>query len=82
MSTNASWGWRKLLQIRSDIRRHVVSQVDNGQNTLAWDDIWTDMEPLSNWISNREIKQAGYQLLSKVADLFDALGWNLTSRVD
>ncbi|GJV62601.1 putative RNA-directed DNA polymerase, eukaryota, reverse transcriptase zinc-binding domain protein [Tanacetum coccineum] len=61
-----SWGWRKLLQIRSSIRPFIWHRLHNGMSTFAWFDKWDDLCPLKNNLSNRDIIRAGFSLSNSV----------------
>ncbi|XP_071708674.1 uncharacterized protein [Rutidosis leptorrhynchoides] len=77
---SASWGWRKILSIRTSIRQYIVHVVGNGSSTAAWHDTWSDFGYLSEFITAREIHRANWRMDLKVADLFDMNGW--TRRLD
>nr|GEU34620.1 hypothetical protein [Tanacetum cinerariifolium] len=70
-----SWGWRKILQVRHNIRPFIWSRIRNGLSTSAWFDLWCSLGNLSNIISNRYIYSAGFCLDAKVADLIHQDEW-------
>ncbi|XP_022036930.1 uncharacterized protein LOC110939628 [Helianthus annuus] len=69
-----TWGWRKLLAIRSLIRPFLWSSIGNGAQTNIWSDMWCDHCPLSSFISPRRISNAGFHLQSTVAELVSHSG--------
>ncbi|XP_022040602.1 uncharacterized protein LOC110943154 [Helianthus annuus] len=69
-----TWGWRKLLAIRSLLRPFLWSSIGNGARTNVWSDMWCDHGPLSRFISPRRIANAGFHLQSTVADLVSQNG--------
>ncbi|XP_021979835.1 uncharacterized protein LOC110875953 [Helianthus annuus] len=69
-----TWGWRKLLAIRSLIRPHLWSTIGNGSQTNIWSDMWCNQCPLSSFISPRRISNAGFHLQSSVAELVSLSG--------
>ncbi|XP_022003123.1 uncharacterized protein LOC110900543 [Helianthus annuus] len=71
---NISWGWRKLLALRTRVRSCFWKSIRNGCNTNAWSDNWCDYSPLRSFISPRVIANAGLSLRSMVADLIDENG--------
>ncbi|XP_035830111.1 uncharacterized protein LOC110933805 [Helianthus annuus] len=69
-----SWGWRKLLAIRSLIRPFLWKSIGSGADTNAWSDMWCDYSPLRAFISPRVIANAGFTIHSSVADLVNPYG--------
>ncbi|XP_071705361.1 uncharacterized protein [Rutidosis leptorrhynchoides] len=74
-SSSASYGWRKMLQMRSIVRPFIIHKVGDGNVTSAWHDTWTDYGPLSEHITHRYVTSAGYSDDTKVADLIFNAGW-------
>ncbi|GJR38164.1 hypothetical protein Tco_1213848 [Tanacetum coccineum] len=72
---NMSWGWRKVLKLRHTIRRFIRSRIGNGMETSIWFDSWTDLDPLANRITPRDIARAGLSLQSKVKDVIVHGDW-------
>ncbi|GJX28615.1 putative RNA-directed DNA polymerase [Tanacetum coccineum] len=66
---DSSWGWRKLLQCRDVLREHFVCRIGDGSQTSVWYDNWLSLGPLSQFISNREIYEAGFSLECKVCEV-------------
>ncbi|XP_021985777.1 uncharacterized protein LOC110881963 [Helianthus annuus] len=64
-----TWGWRKLLAIRSLVRPFVWKSIGSGSETNAWSDIWCEAGPLRNFITPRTIANAGFNLQSSLADI-------------
>ncbi|GJT81127.1 RNA-directed DNA polymerase, eukaryota, reverse transcriptase zinc-binding domain protein [Tanacetum coccineum] len=70
---DSSWGWRKLLQCRDVLREHFVCRIGDGSQTSVWYDNWLSLGPLSKFISNRMIYEAGFSLDCK--DRRDRVLW-------
>lgn len=67
--SNISWGWRKILQIRSILRPHIWYKIGNGMTASAWHDLWAEVCPLIQHITARSVTRAGFNLNAKVADV-------------
>ncbi|GJX76035.1 putative reverse transcriptase domain-containing protein, partial [Tanacetum coccineum] len=67
--SEACWSWRKILQCRVVLKDHIVYRIGDGVDTLAWYGNWLFLGPLSKFISNRYIYEAGLSLDCKVANL-------------
>ncbi|GKA39579.1 hypothetical protein Tco_0732130 [Tanacetum coccineum] len=79
MASNVSWGWRKLLQIRSILRPHFWHELGNGRSTSAWFDTWDTQCPLMNLVSYRAVTGGGFNMQECVNDIIsdgvDKLQW-------
>ncbi|XP_024964889.1 uncharacterized protein LOC112505175 [Cynara cardunculus var. scolymus] len=73
-NSNWSWVFRKLLDLRSHLRRFLFSQIGDGRNTNAWEDAWLSCGPLSAFISYRFVHSCGFSTLTTVCDLI--ISWN------
>ncbi|GJW47602.1 putative reverse transcriptase domain-containing protein [Tanacetum coccineum] len=73
---DACWGWRKMLQCKDVLRKHIVHRIGDGTQTSVWFDNWLSLDPLSHFISKRDICEAGFPLDCKGGRLFCSL--NLT----
>ncbi|GKE00653.1 hypothetical protein Tco_1388636 [Tanacetum coccineum] len=72
---DASWGWRKLLQIRPHVRPFIWHKINNGMSTSMWFDRWADPCPLRDMIMVRNIVCSGFSLSSTVSDLISNGSW-------
>ncbi|GJR54546.1 hypothetical protein Tco_1405067 [Tanacetum coccineum] len=72
---NVSWGWRKVLQVRSIIRPFVRSRMGKGLMTSAWYDKWSSVGPLADIVSSRDFHRGGFSSSSTVRDLIDGNAW-------
>lgn len=75
VKANVRWSWRKLIDIREDIRKNFVSKIGDGRSTSAWFDYWCELGPLHYIVSNRDIMHVGWNINSRVADLLGPNGW-------
>lgn len=55
--------------LRSTIRPFVWTQVGDCLYTSAWYDNWSEMGPLDNIVTPRDIRNAGFTVNAKVADI-------------
>ncbi|KAJ0892199.1 putative reverse transcriptase zinc-binding domain-containing protein [Helianthus annuus] len=72
---NCSWSWRKILQVRSLIQPYIWAKVGNGEKISAWYDKWKEVGPLKSFLSPRAISNAGFNLKTKVKDIWDDGRW-------
>ncbi|XP_071708900.1 uncharacterized protein [Rutidosis leptorrhynchoides] len=66
---DVSWSWRKILMTRNVIHKHFFHKIGNGQDSLAWFDVWDVAGPLFNFVSWRDINGAEFHPYSKVGDI-------------
>ncbi|KAJ9542319.1 hypothetical protein OSB04_028825 [Centaurea solstitialis] len=72
--SNSSWIWRKLLDLREQVRPHFLSVVGDGLSTNAWDDKWIVNGTLSLMIPFRIFQSLGLSKHSTVADVVQVMG--------
>ncbi|PWA82773.1 RNA-directed DNA polymerase, eukaryota, Reverse transcriptase zinc-binding domain protein [Artemisia annua] len=72
---NSSWDWRKLLAIRPKVRPFIWHNINNGKNTSTWFDMWSDLSPLRDMLTPREIVRAGLSLKDSVYDVIENSNW-------
>ncbi|GKA14078.1 NRT1/ PTR family 5.5-like protein [Tanacetum coccineum] len=70
-----SWGWRKLLQIRTIIREHIWYRIGNGNKVFVWFDKWCEECPLRSLKTVRQITSAGFDMNDKVVDVIEGGSW-------
>ncbi|KAJ0604634.1 putative RNA-directed DNA polymerase [Helianthus annuus] len=75
LRNNVTWSWRKMLQLRPTIQRHIWIKLGSGANTLVWFDIWNNVCPLNVFITPRIISNAGLNMSSTVADMVHNGEW-------
>ena len=75
LCSNVSWGWRKLLSIRSTIRPFIWYKLGNGCKASAWFDTWDTNGPVMPHITNRAIINAGFTSQDCVADMVQGTTW-------
>ncbi|GJX90552.1 hypothetical protein Tco_0343878 [Tanacetum coccineum] len=58
--SNDSWSWKALMDIRDRIRPHIINKIRNGKQVSMWYDNWSDIGPLDQYISIRDIYDARF----------------------
>ncbi|XP_071704936.1 uncharacterized protein [Rutidosis leptorrhynchoides] len=69
ISANASWSWRKMLEIRPLVHPFFVYQIGNGRNASSWFDSWGPHGPFINIISTHDIVQDDFSMKATVNDI-------------
>lgn len=72
---DVSWSWKKILMYRDVIRNHIVISIGDGRSTSVWFDNWSFLGPLCQFISKRDIFEAGLSLSCKIADVVSHGEW-------
>nr|GEU79019.1 hypothetical protein [Tanacetum cinerariifolium] len=72
---DVSWGWRKLLQIRTRIRPFIWHKINNGRFTSMWFDRWAYPCPLRDMLTVRNIVRSGFSLSNTVSVLISNGSW-------
>ncbi|XP_021975055.1 uncharacterized protein LOC110870161 [Helianthus annuus] len=57
------------------MRKFIWSEIGNGSATSAWFDTWSDVGPLDQILSPRVIANAGFNMDSKVSDIYSDNSW-------
>nr|GEV53692.1 hypothetical protein [Tanacetum cinerariifolium] len=70
-----SCGWKKLLDLRSKIKNHVIYSVRNGKKAYMWFDRWDIKGPLADIIPRRVWCEERYTDNEKVADMIERGVW-------
>ncbi|XP_022002776.1 uncharacterized protein LOC110900170 [Helianthus annuus] len=73
--SSCCWSWRKIIQLRPKMRSFVWAEIGNGLSTSAWFDSWSNIGPLFQFFTPRQIANAGFSLDAKVADLWLESSW-------
>ncbi|XP_022030699.1 uncharacterized protein LOC110931622 [Helianthus annuus] len=74
--SSCCWSWRKIIQLRPEMRSFVWAEIGNGLSTSAWFDSWSNIGPLFQFFTPRQIANAGFSLDAKVADLWLNSSWD------
>ncbi|KAI3742398.1 hypothetical protein L1987_60079 [Smallanthus sonchifolius] len=66
---NICWSWRKLLRLRPIIRQFFWYDIGNGEKTSLWHDRWSNICPLSSYVSPRQMNQEGFSIYSTISEV-------------
>ncbi|GJW77555.1 hypothetical protein Tco_0139237 [Tanacetum coccineum] len=64
----ASWGWRKLLQLWEKVWPFFWVKIGNGLNISVMFDNWCKFSPLAKRVTPRDVSNAGFNMSCRVAD--------------
>ncbi|GJS94019.1 hypothetical protein Tco_0800987 [Tanacetum coccineum] len=56
--SNDSWSWKALMDIRERIRPHIIHKIGNEKQVSMWYENWSEVGPLDQYISKRDIYDA------------------------
>ena len=73
--SNASWTWRKLLNLRDIIRPHLQHTIGNGRDTFLWFDYWLPSGPIHSQYGDRVIYDSGLQRYARVSSIIYEEHW-------
>ena len=76
-STNDSWAWRKLLDLRPLALRFCRTKLGNGQSASFWFDPWTPLGQLINYIGSNGPRALRIRVNAVVADAIRDSTWSL-----
>ncbi|GKC85571.1 RNA-directed DNA polymerase, eukaryota, reverse transcriptase zinc-binding domain protein, partial [Tanacetum coccineum] len=66
-----SWGWKRILNLRNMVERHIRFKVGNGKSVNVLHDKWSNEWSLASKISKKEIFFAGFKDDNCIADLIN-----------
>ncbi|KAJ9536716.1 hypothetical protein OSB04_un000101 [Centaurea solstitialis] len=72
-TNNSSWIWRKLLDLREQVRPFFFSSLGNGLSTNAWEDKWLSVGSLSSLIPFRLMHGEGFTKSSTVSEVLTTI---------
>jgi len=72
--TYCSWAWKKILQLRSEVRLNFCWRIGDGRRVSLWFDNWHQRGPLEIICSEQTILDSGLPRDATVADLFSSAG--------
>ncbi|KAJ9536707.1 hypothetical protein OSB04_un000092 [Centaurea solstitialis] len=71
--SNSSWIWRKLLELREQVRPFFIFSVGDGLEINAWEDKWLMKGSISSWLPFRYFGALGFTKHSTVSDVLLSL---------
>ena len=67
--SNCSWTWRKLLQLRGEVRAFIHHVISDGRHTWLWFDAWLPFGPILPNFEERVIYDSALSRQAKVASI-------------
>ena len=72
---NCSWTWRKILQLRVEIRPFIRHIIGDGQHTSLWFDTWLPFGPILPQFEERVIYDSALPRQAKVSSIITNGQW-------
>ncbi|KAJ9567950.1 hypothetical protein OSB04_003916 [Centaurea solstitialis] len=72
-SNNSSWVWRKLLELREQVRPSFMVSVGDGLRSNAWEDKWITMGAFATWLPYRLFTAEGFSKQSSIYEVITTL---------
>ncbi|GKD42378.1 hypothetical protein Tco_1267023, partial [Tanacetum coccineum] len=66
---NASWGWKRVMELRNQVRPYIRHCLGNGENTCIWHDYWNEAGPIDKLVSRSQIYSARFENNATVASM-------------
>ena len=73
--SNCSWTWRKLLQLRAEVRPFIRHIIGDGRHTSLWFDTWLPFGPILPQFEERVIYDSALLRQAKVASIITNGRW-------
>ncbi|GKB91427.1 hypothetical protein Tco_0963699, partial [Tanacetum coccineum] len=70
-----SWGWKKILELRNEVKEHMIWKVGNGSQISVWFDKWSDFGVLFSHLSYTALYNARLGHDCILNDMIDDNGW-------
>ncbi|GJU04045.1 RNA-directed DNA polymerase, eukaryota, reverse transcriptase zinc-binding domain protein [Tanacetum coccineum] len=71
-----SWGWKNLLIIRDQVKDNIFYKVGNGTTTSLWYDNWSNIGPLFQYLTHRDLYDERLSENLTVKDMIVNGRWN------
>ncbi|PWA37687.1 reverse transcriptase domain, Reverse transcriptase zinc-binding domain protein [Artemisia annua] len=63
-----SWGWKNIIRMRHEVRKHMIVKLGNGTNTSMWFDSWSPMGALNEFVTYRDLYDARFKVSMTVSE--------------
>lgn len=66
-----NWGWRNILNLRQEVRNHLIVKLGDGSKTSMWFDIWSPVGALHRYISYMDLYDARFNARMIIREFVD-----------